>query len=70
MTRSGRLFVIETKGEQLKNDDSRDKLRLGSQWASDAGPNYQYFMVFGNSPMDIDGAYSFATFKTDFLNHL
>ena len=70
MTRSGRLFVIETKGEQLKNDDSRDKLRLGNQWASDAGPNYQYFMVFGNSPMDIDGAYSFATFKTDFLNHL
>lgn len=70
MTRSGRLFVIETKGEQLKNDDSRDKLRLGNQWASDAGPNYQYFMVFGNSPMDIDGAYSFATFKSDFLNHL
>ncbi|WP_109056675.1 DEAD/DEAH box helicase [Bifidobacterium callitrichidarum] len=70
MTRGGRLFVIETKGEQLKNDDSRDKLRLGNQWASDAGPNYQYFMVFGNSPMDIDGAYSFATFKTDFLNHL
>lgn len=70
MTRTGRLFVIETKGEQLKNDDSRDKLRLGNIWASEAGPNYQYFMVFGNNPLDEDGAYSFAEFNADFLNRL
>lgn len=70
MTRSGRIFVIETKGEQLKNDDSLDKLKLGNQWASDAGPDYQYFMVFDNNPMAENGAYSFAEFQTEFLNRL
>lgn len=70
MTCTGRLFIIETKGEQLKNDDSRDKLHLGNTWASEAGPDYQYFMVFDSDPMNADGAYSFTTFKTDFLNQL
>ena len=30
MTRTGRILAIETKGEMLKGDDSRDKLSLGN----------------------------------------
>lgn len=37
MTRGGTVLAVETKGEQLKNDDSRDKLALGRTWADGAG---------------------------------
>lgn len=45
MTEEGRLLVIETKGEQLKNDDSRDKLDLGAKRALASGPQLSYFRV-------------------------
>lgn len=70
MTRTGRILAIETKGEMLKNDDSRDKLSLGNMWANAAGDGYRYFMVFENNPLDGPGSYALKEFERDILNHL
>jgi len=54
---SGMIIVIETKGEQLANDDSVAKLELGTKWANMAGLNfYRYYMVFDHQP--INGAFT------------
>ncbi|MBQ4142742.1 MAG: hypothetical protein IJD43_04620, partial [Thermoguttaceae bacterium] len=37
MTQSGKIIFAETKGEHLKNDDSRDKIALGQAWRNAAG---------------------------------
>ena len=50
--KSGRIVLIETKGKQLKNDDSKEKLELGKAWARKAGDNYRYFMVFKQEPLE------------------
>ncbi len=55
--KSGKIVLIETKGDHLTNDDSKYKLELGKQWASLCGVNYQYFMVFESKP--IDGAITY-----------
>lgn len=62
MTNSGKIVFVETKGEHLKNDDSKDKIELGSAWRNAAGNQYRYYMVFreeGNLP---DGAVSMSRF--------
>ena len=46
MTKSGKLICAETKGEHLKNDDSREKIALGQAWSSHAGSQFRYYMVF------------------------
>ena len=45
-TEKGNLILLETKGDDRDNDDSRDKNRLGKKWAEKAGDSYKYFMVF------------------------
>lgn len=50
--KSGRVVLIETKGKQLKNDDSKEKLELGKAWARKAGDSYRYFMVFKQDPLE------------------
>ena len=46
MTNSGKVVMIETKGEHLtSNDDSRDKAELGKIWQAQAGAKYRYYMV-------------------------
>jgi len=45
-TKLGNIILIETKGDDRDNDDSRAKNRLGKTWAQKAGDNYKYFMVF------------------------
>lgn len=45
-TKKGNVVLIETKGDDRDNDDSRDKNRLGKTWAEKSGENYKYFMVF------------------------
>lgn len=45
-TKKGNIILLETKGDDRDNDDSRDKNRLGKTWAQKAGDNYKYFMVF------------------------
>ena len=50
-TQKGTIIMVETKGDQLKNnDDTVQKQHLGQTWANIAGStNYRYFMVFLDS---------------------
>lgn len=43
---SGRIVMLETKGGDRDNSDSRRKLELGKLWANTAGDRYRYYMVF------------------------
>lgn len=70
MTNDGRIFMIETKGEFLKNPDTTHKLELGRKWADLAGQRYGYFMVFDDDPLNMYGAYSFPVFKAKILAQL
>ncbi len=45
-TVSGKILLIETKGDDRDNSDSAYKRRLGAAWATAAGSNYKYYMVF------------------------
>lgn len=58
-TKSGKTIILETKGDHL---DAESKIRLGGLWASKAGNNYRYFMVYERRT--VDGAYKLE----DFLN--
>lgn len=62
MTKSGKLVLIEFKGDDRDNSDSKAKLELGRQWQAQAGQNYRYFMVFKNKEFGIDGAYTLDQF--------
>jgi type III restriction enzyme len=44
--KSGRIILLETKGGDRDNSDSKRKLELGTLWANKAGDNYRYYMVF------------------------
>ena len=66
----GNIIAIETKGEQLKNDDSVEKLRLGSTWADNAGTQFKYFMIFEHDPYDSKDSFSFNQFREDILLYL
>ena len=58
MTKKGKIIVVEVKGEQLKNEETIDKLNLGRKWQQLAGENYRYYMVFINSAFEnIEGTY-------------
>lgn len=63
LTKKNNIILIETKGDDRDNSDSKDKLKLGKTWESQAnqiahetGYRYFYMMVFEGNP--IDGAYS------------
>ena len=58
-TKSGKTVVLETKGDHL---DAEQKIRLGGLWASKAGNDYRYFMVYERRT--VDNAYKLE----DFLN--
>ena len=62
MTKSNVLVLIETKGDYLANDESKDKLRLGRKWQAQAGSQYRYFMVFKEKEFKLDGAYTLDEF--------
>ena len=62
MTQSGKLICAETKGEHLKNDDSREKIDLGAMWSGHAGNQYRYFMVFEKDADLPKGAVSMSKF--------
>jgi type III restriction enzyme len=57
-TESGKIIILETKGDDRDNSDSARKLKLGREWEKQAGKQYRYFMVFDSKP--IDGAYKLA----------
>ncbi|SHH67904.1 DEAD/DEAH box helicase [Winogradskyella jejuensis] len=50
--KNGKTILIETKGDHLDGSDSQQKLRLGEKWASKAGDDYRYFMVFKTDRLD------------------
>ena len=56
VTKSGKVVLVETKGDDRDNSDSAAKCRLGNKWAELAGKDYQYFMVFDKNT--IVGAYT------------
>jgi type III restriction enzyme len=58
-TKSGKTILLETKGDHL---DAEQKIRLGNLWASKAGNNFRYFMVYERRT--VDGAYKLE----DFIN--
>lgn len=62
MTTSGTIVMVEPKGEQLKNDDSRRKLKLGQKWAALAGSQFRYYMVFQDGVTPLEGALSQSQF--------
>ncbi len=62
MTNSGKLVLIEYKGDDRDNSDSKRKLNLGRKWQAQSGQNYRYFMVFKNRDFGIDGAYTLDRF--------
>lgn len=62
MTQSGKLICAETKGEHLKNDDSREKIALCQAWRTAAGKDFRYYMVFENEENLLPGAMSMSQF--------
>lgn len=63
LTQSKNIIVVETKGDDRDNSDSKDKLKLGKIWESQAnqiahetGYRYHYMMVFESNP--IEGAHT------------
>ena len=53
-TQSGKVILMETKGEHLDGSDSATKLKLGKKWEAEAGKQFRYMMVFESN--GIDGA--------------
>ena len=60
-TKKGKIILLETKGDHL---DAESKIKLGNLWASKAGNQYKYCLVYKNR--DVDGAYT----KNEFLDLL
>lgn len=56
VTKSGKILLLETKGDDRDNSDSAAKCRLGNKWAELAGKDFKYFMIFDKA--SVDGAYT------------
>ena len=56
------MLLVETKGDQLENAESREKIKLGRAWQNAAGSQYRYYMVFQNKDLHLEGAYRFDEF--------
>lgn len=62
MTKSGKIVLIETKGDHLDNEANRKKLELSRTWQGLAGEPFRYYMVFQQKAPDLRGAYTFDGF--------
>lgn len=60
-TKKGKIVLLETKGDHL---DAEKKIKLGNLWASKAGNNFRYCLVY--KKREVDGAYT----KENFLEIL
>lgn len=69
MTKTGKIVLIETKGDHLENTETKQKLAVGRAWQNLAGPMYKYYMVFQSKDLNIEGAYQFDKFL-DILKNL
>jgi type III restriction enzyme len=63
-TEKQNLILLETKGDDRDNTDSKNKIELGKHWQNLSGSSFKYFMVFENTKLD--SAYTTA----DFINLL
>ena len=61
-TQKGNIVLVETKGDDRDNSDSKAKLRLGRKWAELSGPQYRYYMVFDENDTGFEGAYRVSEF--------
>ncbi|NOT13848.1 MAG: DEAD/DEAH box helicase family protein [Methylococcaceae bacterium] len=50
-TKTGKVIVIETKGDDRDNSDSEFKLKLGKLWEAKCGSEFKYMMIFDNNPV-------------------
>ena len=57
-TKKGNVILVEFKGEDRKNEDSKLKVKLGKKWSDLSGIEYSYFMVFLDEAFKEDGAYN------------
>jgi type III restriction enzyme len=48
-TKHGKIVMLETKGDHL---DAEKKIKLGNLWASKAGNNYRYCLVYEHRKVD------------------
>jgi type III restriction enzyme len=64
MTASGKILMIEPKGDHLENTESRQKAKIGRAWQNMAGANFRYYMVFENKEPEGEGALRFDDFMT------
>lgn len=62
MTESGKILLIEPKGDHLENEESELKAKIGATWSSAAGKQFRYFMVFDKKSPGYPGAYSYEQF--------
>ena len=62
MTESGKILLIEPKGDHLENEESELKAKIGAAWSSAAGKQFRYFMVFDKKSPGYPGAYSYEQF--------
>jgi len=51
-TKKGNIILLETKGDDRVNEDSRSKNILGKRWEKLAGEKFKYFMVFQNAEVE------------------
>lgn len=56
--KSGAIALVETKGDDRDNSDSKDKIALGREWERRAGEKYHYYMVFDK--IEVEGALTVA----------
>lgn len=62
LTDKDNIIIVETKGDDRDNSDSKSKVKLGAIWANyanrlshETGFKYHYMMIFDNNP--IEGSY-------------
>lgn len=70
-TQSGKIVLIEAKGDHLDGSDASLKLKLGKLWENHSrvfGNKYAYFMVFQHSP--IPNAHSLDEFIREVMGKL
>jgi len=69
-TESGRIVLVEMKGNHLDGSDAKDKFALGKCWEKLAGfDRFRYFMVFRNKADALPDSFDFDAFLKA-LEHL
>lgn len=57
-TKTGVTILIEAKGSQLNNPDTKLKIKIGQEWEKRAGSCFKYYMVFENEDQKAEGSIS------------